>query len=76
MKHQEQENIKKPNINLFDKQHELDADEHYCMSLVGRMKKLDSKKKAYLRSTVEKLFLDFELGYVQFPKQQTSFPPQ
>ena len=51
----------------------LDEDEHYCMSLVGRMRKLDSKKKAYLRSTVEKLFLDFELGYVQFPKQP-SYP--
>ena len=51
----------------------LDEDEHYCMSLVGRMRKLDSKKKAYLRSTVEKLFLDFELGYVQFPKQ-SSYP--
>eukprot|EP00111_Clytia_hemisphaerica_P009846 TCONS_00028867-protein len=56
------------------KQQSLDEDEHYCLSLVGRMKKLDSKKKAYLRSTVEKLFLDFELGYVQFPKQ-SSYPP-
>ena len=54
-------------------QEQLDEDEHYCMSLVRRMRKLDSKKKAYLRSTVEKLFLDFELGYVQFPKQP-SYP--
>jgi len=72
MKHQDN----KSTFNSFEKKHELDEDEHYCMSLVGRMKKLDSKKKAYLRSTVEKLFLDFELGYVQFPKQQASFSTQ
>lgn len=52
-----------------------DEDEYYCLSLIGRLSKLDSKKKAYFRSTVEKLFLDFELGYVQFPKQ-SSYPSQ
>lgn len=46
-----------------------DDDDHYCKSLIGRFKRLDSKHKAYMRSTIEKIFLDFELGFVQFPKQ-------
>lgn len=63
----------RPSQNFDPKMNDgYDEDDHYCKSLVGRFKRLDSKHKAYLRSTIEKAFFDIELGYVQFPKQSSN----
>ena len=58
---------------LFTKnQHQkkkMDEDELYVLSLANRLRNLDRRQKAIVRSAVEKVFLDIELGCYNKPQQ-------
>ena len=47
-------------LDLFGNQNkaEMDDDTHYCMSLVTRMRRLDPRRKAMARSSIEKVLFD------------------
>lgn len=47
----------------------MDEDELYVLSLANRLRNLDRRQKAIVRSAVEKVFLDVELGYYNVPQQ-------
>ena len=42
---------------------ELDEDHYYGMSIASRLRSLDRMKKAMVRNTIEKVFLDIEFGF-------------
>ena len=52
-----------------------DQDYHYCMSLVPRMKSLDPRQKAILRSQSEKAFMEVEFGII-VPTRSNYLGPQ
>ena len=52
-----------------------DQDYHYCMSLVPRMKSLDPRQKAILRSQIEKAFMEVEFGII-VPTHSNYLGPQ
>ena len=45
------------------KQKKMDEDELYVLSLANRLRSLDRRQKAVVRSAVEIVFLDIELGF-------------
>ncbi len=47
----------------------MDEYELYALSLANRLRNLDRMEKAIVRSSVEKVFLDIELGYYNAPQQ-------
>lgn len=51
------------------KEKKMDEDELYVLSLANRLRSLDRRQKAIVRSAVEKVFLDIELGFYNAPQQ-------
>ena len=51
------------------KEKKMDEDELYVLSLDNRLRNLDRRQKAIVRSAVEKVFLDIELGCYNAPQQ-------
>ena len=51
------------------KEKKMDEDELYVSSLDNRLRNLDRRQKAIVRSAVEKVFLDIELGCYNAPQQ-------
>lgn len=47
---------------------EMNEDSLYCMSLASRLRKLDGRNKAVVRNATEKMFLDIEFGYCNYPR--------
>ena len=47
----------------------MDENELYAMSLANRLRQLDRRQKAIVRNSIEKIFLDIELGYYNMPQQ-------
>jgi hypothetical protein len=47
----------------------MDENKLYALSLANRLRSLDRRQKAIVRSSVEKVFLDIELGYYNAPQQ-------
>ncbi|CAB4033282.1 Hypothetical predicted protein, partial [Paramuricea clavata] len=71
--------LQESSMKRADKQ-EMDEDYMYCMSLGNRMRKLDEKNKAVVRSATEKIFLDIQFGNynnltMQNPMQFTTQQP-
>eukprot|EP00794_Sanderia_malayensis_P014937 gene14937-16477_t len=52
-----------------------DDDYLYSMSLANRLKMLDNRKKAIVRSSIEKIFLDIELGQHMYQTNYQSIFP-
>ena len=52
-------------LDLFGNQNkaEMDDDTHYCMSLATRMRRLDPRRKAMARSSIENVLFDLESGF-------------
>lgn len=51
------------------KEKKMDEDELYVLNLANRLRSLDRRQKAIVRSAVEKVFLDIELGFYNAPQQ-------
>ena len=51
------------------KEKKMDEDELHVLSLANRLRSLDRRQKAIARNTVEKVFLDIELGFYNAPQQ-------
>ena len=51
------------------KEKKMDEDELYVLSLANRLRSLDRRQKAIVRSAVEKIFFDIELGFYNAPQQ-------
>ncbi|CAB4038117.1 PREDICTED: uncharacterized protein LOC107358483 [Paramuricea clavata] len=45
----------------------MDEESLYCLSLAPRMRRLDARKKALIRSSIEKAFFEVEYGNVSMP---------
>ena len=51
------------------KEKKMDEDELYVLGLANRLRSLDGRQKAIVRSAVEKVFLDIELIFYNAPQQ-------
>ena len=47
----------------------MDENELYAMSLANRIRQLDRRQKSIVRNSIEKIFLDIELGCYNMPQQ-------
>ena len=46
---------------------EMDEESLYCLSLASRMRRLDARKKALIRNSIEKAFMEVEFGSFSMP---------
>ena len=51
------------------KEKKMGEDELYVLSLANRLRSLDRRQKAIVRSAVQKVFLDIEIGFYNASQQ-------